>query len=67
MLAGLPENNTNGGLDDTETYFKLRVPKGCYHSVQQVGDVTSKQIGEAYGIYDAHLDMEMDETTGAPG
>jgi hypothetical protein len=63
MLANYYDSNTDG-VDDTWTYYKLRVPIGYYHSVQQVGEYISKQFEKAYGSYGAHLDMEVDYTTG---
>jgi hypothetical protein len=63
MLASYYDENTDD-VDSTWTYYKLRVPKGYYHSVQQVGEIIPKQLAEACGMYNAHLDMEMDYATG---
>jgi hypothetical protein len=63
MMQSYSDHNTDS-VDDKWTYYKLHVPKGYYQSVQQVGEMISKQFDKAYGSYNAHLDMEMDYATG---
>jgi hypothetical protein len=63
MLAAYYDENGDD-VDAKWTYYKLRVPTGYYQSVQQVGEFISKQFEKVYGLYNAHLDMEMDYTTG---
>jgi hypothetical protein len=63
MLSAFPDEEGDD-VDDKWTYFKLRVPRGYYQSIQHVGEVISKQFDLAYGMYDAHLDTEMDYATG---
>jgi hypothetical protein len=63
MLSDYQDENTDS-VDNTWTYYKLHVPKGYYNSIQQLGDVISKQFEKAYGSYGAHLDAEVDFATG---
>jgi len=63
MLAAYHDAE-GGEVDATWTYYKLRVPKGYYQSVQHVGEIISKQFEKAYGSHNAYLDMEVDYATG---